>query len=30
LTAIRTDLKLDDGDGGTTSAYFLKRPKRQN
>jgi hypothetical protein len=30
LTAIRTDLKLDDGDGATTAAYFLKRPKRQD
>jgi len=29
LTAIRTDLQLDDGDGKTTSVYFLKRPKRQ-
>lgn len=29
LTAIRTDIKLDDGDGGSTSAYFFKRPKRQ-
>ena len=29
LTAIRTDLQLDDGDGKTTSVYFFKRPKRQ-
>ena len=29
LTAIRTDLQLDDGDGKTTAVYFLKRPKRQ-
>lgn len=29
LTAIRTDLHLDDGDGKTTSVYFLKRQKRQ-
>jgi hypothetical protein len=29
LTAIRTDLHLKDGDGKTTSAYFFKRPKRQ-
>jgi hypothetical protein len=29
LTAIRTDLHLDDGDGKTTSVYFFKRPKRQ-
>ena len=29
LTAIRTDLKLEDGDGKTTSVYFFKRPKRQ-
>jgi hypothetical protein len=29
LTAIRTDLKLDDGDGKATSVYFFKRPKRQ-
>lgn len=28
LTAIRTDLHLDDGDGKTTSVYFLKRQKR--
>ncbi len=28
LTAIRTDLQLDDGDGKTTSVYFLKRQKR--
>jgi hypothetical protein len=30
LTAIRTDLHLDDGDGTTTSVYFFKRPKRQD
>lgn len=30
LTAIRTDLKLQDGDGKTTSVYFFKRPKRQD
>lgn len=29
LTAVRTDLQLDDGDGKTTSVYFFKRPKRQ-
>ena len=29
LTAIRTDLQLDDGDGKTTSVYFFKRQKRQ-
>jgi hypothetical protein len=29
LTAIRTDLKLEDGDGKAVSVYFLKRPKRQ-
>lgn len=29
LTAIRTDLQLDDGDGKTTSVYFFKRPKGQ-
>lgn len=29
LTAVRTDIKLDDGDGGSTSVYFLKRPRRQ-
>jgi hypothetical protein len=29
LTAVRTDLRLEDGDGKTTSAYFFKRPKRQ-
>jgi hypothetical protein len=29
LTAIRTDLQLDDGDGKATSVYFFKRPKRQ-
>lgn len=29
LTAIRTDLQLEDGDGKTTSVYFFKRPKRQ-
>lgn len=28
LTAIRTDLKLEDGDGKAASVYFLKRPKR--
>ena len=30
LTAIRTDLKLEDGDGKATSAYFFKRPKGQD
>lgn len=29
LTAVRTDLQLEDGDGKTTSVYFFKRPKRQ-
>ena len=29
LTAIQTNLHLEDGDGNTTSAYFFKRPKRQ-
>lgn len=29
LTAVRTDLRLDDGDGQTTHVYFFKRPKRQ-
>ena len=29
LTAIRTDLQLDDGDGKTTAVYFFKRPKGQ-
>ena len=29
LTAIRTDLSLNEGDGKTTSVYFFKRPKRQ-
>ncbi len=29
LTAVRTDLHLEDGDGKTTSVYFFKRPKRQ-
>jgi hypothetical protein len=29
LTAIRTDLQLEDGDGKTASVYFFKRPKRQ-
>jgi hypothetical protein len=29
LTAIRTDLQLEDGDGKTHSVYFFKRPKRQ-
>lgn len=28
LTAIRTDLHLEDGDGRTTSVYFFKRPRR--
>lgn len=27
LTAVRTDLRLEDGDGRTTSVYFFKRPK---
>ena len=29
LTAIQTNLQLDDGYGKTTSVYFFKRPKRQ-
>jgi hypothetical protein len=29
LTAIRTDLQLQDGNGKATSVYFFKRPKRQ-
>lgn len=29
LTAVRTDLRIDDGNGRTTSVYFFKRPKRQ-
>lgn len=29
LTAVRTDLRLEDGDGATTSVYFFKRPKRR-
>ncbi|HEX7312391.1 MAG TPA: hypothetical protein VF297_00475 [Pyrinomonadaceae bacterium] len=29
LTAVRTDLHLNDGNGTTTSVYFFKRPKRQ-
>lgn len=28
LTAIRTDLRLDDGDGNAASVYFFKRPKK--
>jgi hypothetical protein len=30
LTAIRTDIQLEDGDGKTTSVYFFKRAKRQD
>ena len=30
LTAVRTDLRIDDGNGRTTSVYFFKRPKRQD
>ena len=29
LTAIQTNLQLDDGDGKATSVYYFKRPKRQ-
>lgn len=29
LAAVRTDFKLSDGDGATSSVYFFKRPKRQ-
>lgn len=29
LTAIQTNLHLEDGNGKTTSVYFFKRPKRQ-
>ena len=30
LTAIRTDLQLEDGDGKATSVYFFKRPKMRD
>lgn len=29
LTAIRTDLQLQDGNGKAASVYYFKRPKRQ-
>lgn len=29
LTAVRTDLQLQDGNGKTTSVYYFKRPKKQ-
>jgi hypothetical protein len=29
LTAIQTNLHLEDGDGKATSVYFFKRPKRR-
>lgn len=29
LTAIQTNIQLEDGDGKTTSVYYFKRPKRQ-